>query len=238
LLSVTSSVPALVPATNIVFGGSASNRTVTLTPLPNQNGTSQVTIAVSDGTNSVSTAFQFTVLPVNDPPVAGADVLTRWLSQGVQTAVAALLTNDTDVEGDALSLSSVDPVGAAGGTITLSNNLVRYWPTFGSTNPDNFGYVVSDGHGGSATGLVTVAVIPDPPGTDVLNISTNGGGLVIGLAGISNFTYTLQGSGQLIPPIWQSLQVKTADGSGHLLFDDPAPTNTVWFYRSVRGIAP
>lgn len=60
-LSVVSSNPALVPTNNIIFGGSGSNRTVTLTPLANQSGTSFITITVSDGQMSSTRSFLLTV---------------------------------------------------------------------------------------------------------------------------------------------------------------------------------
>ena len=62
-LSAGSSNPALVPNGNIVFGGSGSNRTVTVTPAGSLTGTATITVAVSDGPNSVSTNFVVTVIP-------------------------------------------------------------------------------------------------------------------------------------------------------------------------------
>src|SRR5207249_3630589 len=71
LLTVTgkSSNPSLVPANQIVFGGSGTNRTVTLTPATNQFGVSTITLTVTD-TNfgMVSTNFLLTIAPVNDLP--------------------------------------------------------------------------------------------------------------------------------------------------------------------------
>ena len=63
-----SSAPALIPTNNISFGGSDSNRTVTLTPLPDQNGNADITITVSDGSATSSTTFQLTVLAPPAPP--------------------------------------------------------------------------------------------------------------------------------------------------------------------------
>ena len=53
----TSSNPALVPGTNIVFGGSGVSRTVTVTPLTNQNGATTITLGVNDGKVTVNTTF-------------------------------------------------------------------------------------------------------------------------------------------------------------------------------------
>src|SRR6266513_2869094 len=60
--------PTLVPNGNIVFGGSGSNRTITVTPAANQSGTATITVTVSDGQLSASTSFVLTVNPLNDPP--------------------------------------------------------------------------------------------------------------------------------------------------------------------------
>lgn len=69
-LAVTgsSSNPALVPDAALVFGGSGSNRTVTLRPAANAWGTALVTVRVSDGAAVASTSFTVTVVPVNAAP--------------------------------------------------------------------------------------------------------------------------------------------------------------------------
>src|SRR5206468_10524275 len=48
-LNGNSSNPTLVPNGNIVFGGSGTSRTVTVTPAANQTGTATITVTVSDG---------------------------------------------------------------------------------------------------------------------------------------------------------------------------------------------
>jgi subtilisin-like proprotein convertase family protein len=62
IVSGSSSNQVLVPNTNIVFGGSGANRTVTVTPATNQKGVAQITITVTDEHNqSTSTMFTLTV---------------------------------------------------------------------------------------------------------------------------------------------------------------------------------
>src|ERR1017187_1496590 len=51
----------LLPTNNIVFGGSDSNRTVTLTPVSGHTGEVDITITVSDGSLIASTNFHLTV---------------------------------------------------------------------------------------------------------------------------------------------------------------------------------
>jgi len=67
-LSGSSSNPSLVPVSGIVFGGSAQNRTVTVTPAFGRSGTATITVSVNDGPNTVSTSFLLTVISVNNPP--------------------------------------------------------------------------------------------------------------------------------------------------------------------------
>jgi hypothetical protein len=59
-LSSTSSNPTLLPTNNIVFGGSGVNRTVTITPVAGQEGSSTVGISVTDGPGASATTT-FTV---------------------------------------------------------------------------------------------------------------------------------------------------------------------------------
>jgi hypothetical protein len=92
VLRAVSSSPSLIPTNNIVFGGSGSNRTVTLTPLANQNGGATVTIMLTDGYMSVSNVVQLNVLTAPPPPTGltvvttgnGAVVTNSWkLTSGV-----------------------------------------------------------------------------------------------------------------------------------------------------------
>jgi large repetitive protein len=74
-LSATSSNLTLVPTANIVFGGSGSARTVSVTPAANQTGTATIALTVSDGVLTASDAFVLTVTaPV--PKVPGTGVFT------------------------------------------------------------------------------------------------------------------------------------------------------------------
>src|SRR5438876_861383 len=69
MVSGRSSNPDLVPDANILFGGSGSNRTVTIRPATNQFGSTAITLTVSDGDGGAASAsFLLTVNAVNDPP--------------------------------------------------------------------------------------------------------------------------------------------------------------------------
>ena len=63
-VSTTSSNTTLVPTANVVLGGTNPNRTVTVTPAAGQNGTSTITLSVTDGIFTTSSSF---VLNVGTP---------------------------------------------------------------------------------------------------------------------------------------------------------------------------
>jgi glucose/arabinose dehydrogenase len=67
-LSVDSDNPALVPTSNLVLGGTGTNRTLTISPAPNQTGAAGISIVASDGALASTNRFTLTVTPVNDPP--------------------------------------------------------------------------------------------------------------------------------------------------------------------------
>jgi hypothetical protein len=72
-------------------------------------------------------------------------------------AASSLLSNDRDVDGDALSLSSVS--NAVNGTVSLlPDGSVRFTPTSGAVGPASFRYTISDGKGGVASATATVAI--------------------------------------------------------------------------------
>ena len=98
----------------------------------------------------------FTVTPVNDPPVAVDDTAT---TDGVSRSTAAL-ANDTDVDGDTLTVASSPSRPRAGNRDPGRSARLRYTPAAGFTGVATFGYVVADGNGGSDTGAVSVTVTP------------------------------------------------------------------------------
>lgn len=90
-------------------------------PAANYNGTDKLTVTTTDGSLTDTDTVDITVNPVNDTPVTVADSIvvaeggTATLLVGGATS---LLTNDTDVDGDALTAILVS--GPANGTLTLN----------------------------------------------------------------------------------------------------------------------
>ena len=69
------------------------------------------------------------------------------------------MANDTDAEGD--SLTAVLVAGPSHGTLSLNANGGFTFTLAANYNgSDSFTYIVSDGHGGTATGTVNITVNP------------------------------------------------------------------------------
>ena len=100
-LSKDSSNLALVPIENIVFGGSASNRTVTVTPAGGLQGTSTITIRASDGELQASVEF---VLSVGLPSIS--NIGNQETAVNTATQPVGFVIGDAETPANALTLSA------------------------------------------------------------------------------------------------------------------------------------
>ncbi len=92
---------------------------------------------------------------LNKPPVAQDDSTTVEMNSTDNTI--DVLANDSDPDGDALSVTAVSMPAHGGAASTGSG--VAYTPAADYVGPDSFTYTVSDGRGGSATATVHITVV-------------------------------------------------------------------------------
>ena len=110
---------------------------------------------------------------VTGEAVAAGDTAAAETNAPVTIKAADLLANDTDVDGDSLTITGVG--NASHGTVSLdANGNVVFTPEDGFTGTATFQYTVSDGHGGTDTATVTVTVeaANDAPVVSVVNGGT------------------------------------------------------------------
>jgi len=137
----------------------------------------------------------------NTPPVANPDSVSATPNTPINISVNTLLANDTDANGDPLTLTAVS--NFTGGTAVLNDNgtpsssaddYITFTPTTGFSGDASFDYSISDGNGGTSSATVIVAVgtvqnggngndtLTGNGGNDILT-GGNGTDLLLGNAG-------------------------------------------------------
>src|SRR5439155_5986 len=107
-----------------------------------------------------SALITVTVSPANDPPVAVDDNAST--GEDVPVTISPL-DNDSDVDGDSLTISIVTATN--GTAVIVGGTNVLFTPATNFNGTATIGYTISDGNGGTASALITVTVNPanDPP---------------------------------------------------------------------------
>ncbi len=140
----------------------AGNR-VNYTPVPGYTGADTFVYSIADGKGGSATAtvtLTIQAVVVNRPPVAQNDAYT--VDQNSSVNSLNVLANDSDPDGDTLTIAAVS--APAHGAATIAGNRINYTPANGYSGADSFTYSISDGKGGTATATVAIAVVvPAPP---------------------------------------------------------------------------
>ncbi|WP_250155893.1 tandem-95 repeat protein, partial [Vibrio alginolyticus] len=133
---------------------------VTYTPNDNFHGTDSFTYIVTSGGVSESTTVNVDVTPVNDAPVAKDDAAT---TQEDTAVTIDALPNDTDIDGDKLSIESAS-VPETQGTVEIVDGKLVFTPAENFHGDAEITYTVTDGAlTDQATVNVTVNAVNDTP---------------------------------------------------------------------------
>ena len=125
------------------------------TPDVDYNGADGFVFTVDDGHGGSDTGtVSIRIRAVSDAPVVVDDEAETRASIAVDIAV---LSNDGDADGDALSVVAVTQ-GANGSVLVNGDDTLRYQPNEGFTGFDGFAYTAADAQGHTATAMVGVRV--------------------------------------------------------------------------------
>ena len=135
ILSSSSSNTALIDAAGVVFAGSGSARTLTLSPKLDQFGTAVITVNLTDGDEIISQSFLYTVTSVNDAPVFNVTTINvatnASLKQDLLVATGMSPGGGLDEQGQSLTwlpMQNQTPTGTGnildGGLPTMITNAV------------------------------------------------------------------------------------------------------------------
>lgn len=187
-LSITASLVGGDPLPSwLNFDGS---RFTGMPPL-NFNGTLAIEVTASDGEASISDVFNLFINPINDAPIATNDAgYSVTASMPLVIDPFNLVLNDTDIDGDNLSLVSVSaPIG---GLVNIgSDGKVIFSASSSFSGNGGFSYTITDGNLTSSA-TVSVTVQPDvawtygTAGNDTIIGSANNRNRIDGLAGSDN----------------------------------------------------
>ena len=166
----TDNTPGISPLSAQLVSGPAngslllgSTGSVSYTPNANFHGTDTFVYRVYDGRfYSDNATVRIDVASVNDAPAALDDYyFSDYETPIAINAAAGVLANDSDADGDSLTVSIVD--NPANGSVSLSaDGSFSYTPNAGFTGIDTFTYVATDTLLDSRVATVSIEVIPAP----------------------------------------------------------------------------
>ena len=180
VLTATSDNTALVPTPVIGYESPNATATLTYTSAAHTAGLATITVVLADdggtdhgGVDQVTQKFTVEVTPVNDAPTAVNDEF--FVVEDTPT-VLDVLANDSDIDGDSLSVVGVSTV--TNGIASLSTNgVVTFTPTANFNGHGTLTYTVKDPQGATTNATVSVTVTPvnDVPvaGNDVATTNHN-----------------------------------------------------------------
>lgn len=174
---------------------------------------------------------------INTPVAALNDSIERYPLSTVKVKKSALLANDSDADGDALTFLTVSSASTNGGTIFVNGNWITYHPPSGYTGVDAFSYSVTDNHGSTNTALVIVNVKPNSAlaAQDLTIEDLGNGSFRVRGAGVPGYSYHIQFATELANPVWEPLGGPvTADEFGAIeAVDTPGTGVPQRYYRAV-----
>jgi hypothetical protein len=122
----------------------------------------EVFVDVDDGVNvPVTVVFDWTVNDLNRSPSAVNDGPFNVIHDTELTM--AVLANDSDPDGDTLTVLEITNHPANGNVVINGDNTLTYTPDAGFVGDDPFTYTIDDGFGGNDTATVQLTVTNIPP---------------------------------------------------------------------------
>jgi hypothetical protein len=135
-------------------------------------------LIVNDG-RAASAPATVLITVLNAPPTAVDDSAQTFAGEPVTINV---LANDSDADGDTLTIASVTQP-ASGGTVAINGASVVFTPAAGFTGTSSFGYTVSDGVDSSVANVdVQVRPLPTLSISDASVVEGNSGSRIITFA--------------------------------------------------------
>ncbi|MFA0141807.1 tandem-95 repeat protein [Vibrio kanaloae] len=156
-------------ASNVQVGADATvqengDGTFTVVPSTDFNGELDLTFDISDGQETISSAIDLTVRPINDAPVPEDKTFEIEEDGTLIFTDADLLSGATDIEGDNLTVEGVTYDGGDGILTDNGNGTYTFAPNENFNGDVNFAFDVSDGTDTVSANIdVSVTAVDDAP---------------------------------------------------------------------------
>lgn len=180
-------------------------------------GVDTFTYIITDGeltsTATVIVDVSEDIVQENRAPVANDDTAETVATGPV---IIDALTNDTDLDGDALTISAFDAATTNGSVVQLADGTLQYTANDGFVGVDSFTYTITDGE---LTSTATVSVDVSEDVSSVYNRieATTSKDILVGTAALDQFVFELgESTGPVIDTIddWQPGDVIDISGLG------------------------
>lgn len=199
-LTITTTATKTSPTGNydiIATGGKAANYQLNTDPGPLKVGVLTIT--------------------ENRAPVANPDSFLAQTNDVTKILISKLLSNDSDPDGDTITLDTFSATTTKGGTIMLDNTglWLLYLPYAGAAinDRDTFTYRIKDTDGatGSTTVYLTIkgSTLNVVPKNIVSARQNSDGSFFLRFSGITGRAYKIQASTTFLNPTWVDLPVNT-----------------------------
>lgn len=218
-LIASSSNPLLVPDANIILQGNGSGRSVTVQPLPDQQGTSTITISVTD-TNGATTTETF-LLTVNGSGTAPT-IARQPADQSVLPGRTATFVVTASGNGPLTYQWRHNGIALPGATspLLVINNAQ-------DNHIGEYTVEVSNAHGAVGSVPARLAILVAATITD---FSWSPAMATISFETLVDLEYTVQYTDSLSPPNWISLETIAGTGAT-VTITDLSPASSTRFYR-------
>jgi len=222
VITATSGNAGLIANADILVSGN----NLLITPLPGATGSAAITVSANDSESTTELRFQVTI--TNSPPVATDDQITTFGAE-MRIDPGQLTANDTDPDGDAVTLVSVSPQSEAGGTVQFAGGAVIYIPPAQFAGGDSFTYTIKDTSGAVTTGVVRLRT----GAASRMELLTLEGGttLVLKITGAPNSSYQVLSSQDTRTWVPVAQGTGTSDGKGEAEFRVSTRSGRLEFYR-------
>jgi len=162
--TASSTNTALVPSStnNIVFSGSGTDRTVTVIPVANATGTTEITVNVSNADGqTVTDKFLATFTPVNDRPIISV-VPDLTLTAGGLVTITNFNYDDaeTDKKNLVISVTTSDSAVVPASNVIIIGNDLSVVSSGNASGKAQVTIQITDGDGASTSTTFNVTVTP------------------------------------------------------------------------------